>query len=357
MSRNRSGFWGRKNVKGIAITVVIALSLFVPTPYYLYQPGTAEPLQPKVTVEKGDKDEQGNLMLLTVLSIKANNIYYLLYGLVAPHTEMKKEEDVRGDLTDYEYDKLLKHMMDSSQQNAMVSGMKAAGEKVDIDYKGVFVRSVLDDSKAKGVLMIGDVITAVDGHPVHRSEELIDYLNANKKPGDNVTLSYLHDDLQKTATIELKELEVGGQKEPGTPKHVGIGVVPENILDLHLPRKVTIHAEDIGGPSAGMMFALEIYSQITPGDLTKGYHIAGTGTINLDAQVGQIGGIRHKVVAAHDEGAEIFFAPADVNENDSNAHDAADEVKKLGYTDMKVVPVKTLQDAIDYLHNLPPKKS
>jgi PDZ domain-containing protein len=245
-------------------------------------------------------------------------------------------------------------MMDTSQQNAIVSGLRAAGEKVNINYKGVFVYFVYPESKARGILEVGDIITAVDGHPVHRSEELIEYLNANKKAGDKAKLTFLRDGVEKTADIELMELGADNQTEPGTPKKVGIGVRPENKMELDLPRKVKIKAEDIGGPSAGMMFALEIYSQITPGDLTKGYKIAGTGTINLEGEVGQIGGIRHKIVAAHEQGAEIFFVPADVGEHDTNAKDAADEAKKLGYN-MKVVPVRTLQDAIDYLQKLPPK--
>lgn len=345
----------RKNIKGIVITLLLAMTFFIPTPYYLYRPGTAEVLAPKVTVEQGAKDEQGELMLVTVLSIKATNIYYLLYGLVMPHTEMKLEEDVRGDMTDAQYGKLLQHMMDTSQENAIINGLRAAGEQVDIRYKGVFVSFVNPDSTAVGILEIGDVITEVDGHPVHRSEELIEYLNTNKKAGDTVEITFLRDDKEKTAKVALKELGASGQTEPGTPPRVGIGVHPENIMDLDLPRKVTINAEDIGGPSAGMMFSLEIYSQLTPGDQTHGYKIAGTGTIDLDGNVGQIGGIRHKIVAAHNEGAEIFFAPADVGPKDANAKDAMDEVEKLGY-DMKVVPVAKLQDAIDYLQNLPPKK-
>ncbi|MFK4998850.1 S16 family serine protease [Bacillus sp. N9] len=126
-------------------------------------------------------------------------------------------------------------------------------------------------------------------------------------------------------------------------------------MKLHTARNVEINEKDIGGPSAGLMFSLEIYNQATEGDLTKGYEIAGTGTIDMDGNVGQIGGIREKITAVHKAGIDIFFCPQDIHANDTNEKDVLDEVKKQGYS-VTVVPVKTLQDAINYLRELPPKK-
>ncbi|TCP52476.1 PDZ domain-containing protein [Tumebacillus sp. BK434] len=349
-----SRFLGRKNIRGAVITAVIAVSFFIPTPYYLYQPGSAEELAPMVTVEGGDKAEKGTLMLTTVASVKASNIYYLGYGLVAPHTELKKEEEVRGDMSDDEYSRLLDHMMTSSQHNAVVAGLTAAKEPVTVHYEGVFVRAFLDGSKAKGVLQIGDILHTIDGKELRKVDEMSAYIQANKKPGDHVKVGYTRDGKEQQATLDVVEFSVNTKS--GLIKRVGLGMQLENETRIENDRDVKINAEDIGGPSAGLMFSLEIYNQIAPGDLTKGYRIAGTGTITMDGEVGQIGGIRHKIVAAHDEGADIFFAPADLDPTyDSNAYDAADEVKKLGYK-MKVVPVATLQEAIDYLSKLEPKQ-
>lgn len=353
--QDSSRFLGKNNLRGALLTVVFAITFFIPTPYYIYQPGTAEELSPKVTVEGGEKDEQGTLMLTTVMSIKASNIYYLAYGYVAPHSELRREEEVKQGMSDAEYERLLKHMMDTSQQNAIIAGLHSAGEEVKIDNKGIFVKSIVPASKAAGVLEVGDVITKVDGKAMTRAEDLIDYMNHNKKPGDRVELTYSRDGATKKSMIEVVELGAENQTDPGVPKKVGLGILPENEISLDLPRKVTINAEDIGGPSAGLMFSLEIYSQATKGDLTKGYRIAGTGTMNQKGEVGQIGGIRHKIVAAHKEGAEIFFSPADVDAEDNNTKDILDEAEKLGYKDIKVVPVATLQEAIDYLEKLPPK--
>jgi PDZ domain-containing protein len=350
-------FFSKSNLRGALLTAVIAASFLIPTPYYLYQPGTAEELAPKVTVEGGEKDEKGNLMLTTVLSIHATNIYYLAYGYFAPNTELRKEEEVKGNLSDDEYDRLLKHMMEASQQNAVIAGFKAAGQAVDMSYNGVFVRSITEGSKAAGILQVGDVITEVDGHSVTKSDEMIKYLNENKQVGDPVNLKFTRytkdKPEQKEASIPLMDLS--DPTNPKSARRVGLGVVPENEMKIKPPQDVQIHAEDIGGPSAGTMFSLEIYSQLTQGDLTKGYKIAGTGTIDAEGKVGQIGGIEHKIVAADKAGAEIFFAPADVEPDDANTKAAEEQAKKIG-TKMKVVSIKTMQDAVDYLHGLPEKR-
>lgn len=330
----------------LGLFLVFVLTLFIPTPYYLYQPGSAEELAPRVTVENGQKEEKGSLYLTTVLSYKASNIYYLIYGLLAPNTDLRKVQDVRGDLTDEEYDRLLKHMMDSSQQNAIGSSLKEAGEKVDTVHAGVFITNILPTSKAKGSLQVGDIITAVDRHPITQMSDLLEYLSS-KKPNETIEVQFIRGEETDTKKIELMSLET-------ETRRAGLGILLENQISLKTDRKVEINASDIGGPSAGLMFSLEIYSQLTPGDLTKGYKIAGTGTIDQEGNVGQIGGIRDKIIAAHDAGINIFFCPKDIHTEDMNEKDVIDEVNKHGY-DIKIVPVKTMADAIEYLSHLPQK--
>ena len=125
-----------------------------------------------------------------------------------------------------------------------------------------------------------------------------------------------------------------------------------------------VNTENIGGPSAGLMFTLEILNQLLDEDLTKGYHIAGTGEMNEDGTVGRIGGIEKKVVAADEDGIEIFFAPDDEITDEmrhadpdikSNYEAAVETAKTIG-TDMEIVPVKTIDDALEYLEQLKPKK-
>jgi len=326
---------------------ILLVLFFIPTPYYLNQPGSIEPLAEKVTVEDGDKTEAGSLNLTTVYSIKASNPYILLYGLLAPHTEIKKEEEVKGDLSDAEYNSLLLHMMDSSKQNAIISSLDAADEKVEFEYNGIFVAGVLETSKAKSVIHVGDIIHKVDGEAFTEATDLIAYLK-DKKAGDKVVLEYTHNNKEKKATVEMIVLD----KKTG---QVGIGINPENNMSIDPSVNVKINSDNIGGPSAGLMFSLEIYNQLVKEDLTKGYKVAGTGTMDAEGNVGQIGGIKHKIVAAHKADVDIFFFPEDINSYDTNEQEIKAQVKEEGYDDIKIVPVSTLQDAIDYLEKLPAK--
>ncbi|WP_433745666.1 SepM family pheromone-processing serine protease [Falsibacillus pallidus] len=343
-NRPRRFSWAKTTIITLFVFLLIA---FIPTPYYLYQPGTVEALDKKVTVVGGHKEEKGSFSLTTVLSIKAYNPYVLIYGLVAPDTQIENEKNVKGDLSDEEYGELLKHMMDGSQTNAVAAGLKTAGEPVETLHNGVFVQAILPKSEAKKKLKVGDVIHSLDGKTLNQTEDFINYINKNKKAGDQVKIGFTRNGKQKTAVVKVMKLD------PKTSK-VGVGIVPDDMLKLKTDRKVKVNAGDIGGPSAGLMFSLEIFNQLSDQDMTKGYKIAGTGTIDPEGHVGQIGGIRDKIVAAHKAGVDIFFCPKDLNPEDANEKDIKDEAKKRGYK-IKIIPVATTQDAVDYLEKLEPK--
>ncbi|WP_459954172.1 SepM family pheromone-processing serine protease [Paenibacillus pini] len=334
----------RKYIWGASVFLIFMIVMLIPLPYYLYQPGDVNPLSPIVSVEGGHKSEKGNFYLTTVASIKVSHLYYLLYAL-SPDTEIRKEKSVKGDLTQKEYNFMLNHMMTKSQQNAIVSGLRGAGEKVPVQNKGVFITNILPISQAKGKLSIGDIITEVDGHKMEKSTDVIAYLSS-KKAGESVRLTYEHEGKIHKDTFQLVVINKSGQ--------VGLGINPEDEYIIKPSRNVNMDTKDIGGPSAGLMFSLEILNQIVPGDLTKGYEIAGTGTIDQNGNVGQIGGIRDKIIAAHHGKIDIFFCPADINPGDMNTKDILDEAKKKGYN-IRIIPVKTMQEALDFLKALPSK--
>ncbi|MFD1706035.1 SepM family pheromone-processing serine protease [Siminovitchia sediminis] len=336
----------RKKRIWIFLCVLFAVSLFIPTPFYVFQPGSVEELSSKVTVEEGKKEEQGNLYLTTVLSMKASNIYYLAYGLLAPHADIQRSYSVKGERTDREYQRWLEYLMESSQENAVTAGLKAAGEEVQVLPRGMIVRSISENSKAKGSIETGDILQRVDDRRIENIQDIHGYLQ-EKEAGDTVKVQLIRDDKERVEEVELIPL-------PGSASQPGIGIGLEEYVEVRTDKKVNIHAGEIGGPSAGLMFSLEIYRQLKEEDVTKGYEIAGTGTIDRDGNVGQIGGIAEKIAAVDQANMDIFFCPKDVHPYDTNEKEVKSEAEKYGY-DVEIVPVQTLEEAIRYLNSLPPK--
>ncbi len=345
MTRKTNASNKKRLISLLSLILILALLTLIPLPYYIYQPGTIEKLTDFVKVENGHASEKGSFNLTTVLSIKANNALTLLYGLFAKDTEIRKSVKVRGTLTDAEYGILLDHMMKSSQNNAVVASLEAAGKPIPMTYTGIFVQALYAESKAAGVLLPGDVIVEAEGKPVTRINELASVIVQSKKIGDMLELVVLRGKERHTLTVELYGDD---GDDAAVPR---IGIVSEDQYTIKPPVSVVYKESEIGGPSAGLMFSLEILDQLTEGELTHGKFIAGTGTIDAGGNVGQIGGIRDKIIAAELAGVEIFFCPADVKASDSNEKDILDEARKRGYK-VTIVPVHTLAEAVNYLERL-----
>ena len=185
--------------------------------------------------------------------------------------------------------------MASSQQEAIVVALRGLGQKVP---EVVTISELTKDSAANGVLRAGDVAVSIDGKAVTGADALRAAIRA-RKPGETVVLTVRRDGAERV--LRVKTAAAQGQTV--------MGVFLRTTFDL--PTKVSIDAGDVGGPSAGMMFSLAIYDKLTPGALTGGAQIAGTGTINSAGAVGPIGGIQQKLVGAKRGGAAWFLAPAD----------------------------------------------
>ncbi|MDJ1113508.1 YlbL family protein [Microbacterium dauci] len=217
-------------------------------------------------------------------------------------------------------------LMVDSQKEATAAALTELGYDVS-PYVAVFGFS--EDSPAAGVLEEGDVVVSANGTPIETTDQLRGVINAGE--GDPVTIVVRRDGDEVETEITPRENVVDG-----TTSWI-IGVTTSH--DYDFPIDVTIQLDRIGGPSAGQMFALGIIDVLTPGDLTGGVHIAGTGTIDAAGTIGPIGGIRQKLHGADDAGAEWFFAPVD----------NCDEVVGHIPGDLRVVAVETLADSLDAL--------
>lgn len=361
---NRPGQLWRALTSILLGAVIVYALLFIPLPFFIFKPGTAEAIRPMVQIGRAPGPESGAFMLTTVRVSDSNLVNYV-YALLNPYDQLVLKKDVfRNGESEEEYSRRQDFVMLDSQSNAMQAAYNKAGIPYHINNEGVVVLQVLDNMPAAHALKAGDYIVQVDDTPITVRDDLLKYIQG-KKAGDTVQVTYKRGNVQKTVPITLATLPPDPD-QPDDAQRPGLGVVPADVHSVKADRpedQVSIEAGEIGGPSAGLMFSLEIYSQLTQQDLTKGYRIAGTGTIDPHGNVGVIGGIQHKVVAADREKADFFFAPKDLYPKPGeqfapvlNTSDAEAEAKKIR-SKMKIVSVGTMDEALDFLRSLPPKSS
>ncbi|MFD2925409.1 SepM family pheromone-processing serine protease [Halobacillus naozhouensis] len=333
-------------ITGIITILIVAFLGAYRLPYYIYKPGNADELDPFVEVAGGYQSD-GDMHLVTVRGGQATPVQWLI-AKVRPFYQVHPLDEIRPEgISEEEYFHAQLRMMESSQEAAKVVAYQAADKDIDINYEGVYVVNVLKEMPASEHLKAGDEIVKVDGKKINESSELVDYVGGFSE-GETVSLTIKRGGETLTKEIELATF-------PDNPDKAGVGISLVTDRTVEVDPNVKIKSGEIGGPSAGLMFSLELYDQLTEQDLTKGYQIAGTGEINYEGQVGRIGGIGKKVVAADEDGCDIFFAPNEEGREGSNYEMAKKAAEEIG-TDMKIVPVDTFQDARDYLQKLEPKE-
>ncbi|SDC48027.1 MULTISPECIES: YlbL family protein [unclassified Candidatus Frackibacter] len=321
----------------LIIFVVVTLAAIWPTDYYIEAPGIAKELGPLVTVEDGHQDRIKGKFRLTAVSLEpASVLEYYYVSLTKPKglalTPLKQQ--LPSGVDPKEYFEMMKEVMKESQLKAKAVALKQAGYDPKITGEGAKIVQVLEKSNAKGKLKKGDIITKIDGEPVELLTEVVSKIR-DREVGDWVEVVVKRGEETKEYKIKTKEIE----ESPGKPS---LGVLISSYKrSYEFPVDIEIDSGDIGGPSAGMMFTLEILNHLTEEDLTHGKDVAGTGTIALDGKVGEISGVSQKVLAAEKEGVDIFLAP-------KNNYQRAKETA----TQLKVVSVENIEDAINFLNSL-----
>ncbi|MCX4746859.1 PDZ domain-containing protein [Kitasatospora sp. NBC_01287] len=222
----------------------------------------------------------------------------------------------------------------SSQDSAKVAALTQLGIPTASE---VIVSSVVAGAPADGKLHAGDRIVAVDGTAVSDPKQVAPLVTKHK-PGDTVVFTVVPQakDGMNPAPADQQQVSITTGVSP-TSGGAYVGILPDT--GHAFPFKIDIGLQDVGGPSAGLMFSLGIIDKLTPTDLTGGKFVAGTGTIDDGGNVGPIGGISMKVIAARDAGAQYFFTPSD------NCAEAAANTPK----GLRLVKVNTLDDAIKAL--------
>lgn len=333
------------------LAAVLGFLLFYPLPVFLKTPGSAEPVKPRVSVADNRWSEKGDFLFTTVYQyVKPGPLEYAFVRLKERFTETVPIEKAIGSVTNVDaYNQLTEWMRDDSESSAVLAAYHYLNRPVQVEQTGVIVRAFTPNTPAAKELLEGDIIVSIDGRPVRTVQDMADYVK-NKKKNDTVTLGVKRGKNTLERKVPLIELDNGSD---GAPR-LGIGFYNAQVQKAIPDVPVRFNLDDIGGPSAGLMLSLDIVSKLEQKDYTRGRQIAGTGTIDADGNVGQIGGIRYKLVAASREGAEYFFVPKDKEATDGNQKEAEAFMKDYG-SSMKLVPVGTLKEAADFLLTLPEK--
>jgi PDZ domain-containing protein len=311
----------------VAIGAIAGLAVTVYLPWYAVGPGPARAVQPLIRFEDRTRYEsQGNFVMTSVRYTRLTGFDMLLAWLdpdraiVARSVLYPDGEDVQ-----VERDRAISQM-DSSKLDASAVVLKTLEGYPKDHGDGVLIESVVTGCAADGELFPGDRILSIDGAPTDSYRQASRAIEAAPS-GSTLTFDLSVDG--DPETVDLVREPCGDSAKP----LVGVRMINS------FPFDVQISSGEIGGPSAGLMWALGLYDLLTPGDLTGGRTIAGTGQIALDGTVIPIGGIEEKLTAAADAGATVFLVP----QGNMGAARAS------GGHGLELVPVATFDDARAYL--------
>jgi len=322
----------------IFIGAVVAVLWPIKMPFFAMSPGPVEEVANLIAIHDADVYETNGDFYLLTIGLREVNVFEFVEAQFDARVDLYPREDLRPPgVTEEQVSQQNRIAMDESIDTALYVALERLGYDVGFVVDGAVITGVVEGSPAEGVLEPGDVIREVEGVQVADGEAFFNTVQ-QYPVGDTITLAGTRNGEPLSVEITLgvhPELE-------GAP-FVGVAY-QANVVDVDLPVDVTIEAGGIGGPSAGMMYALTLMDLLTEEDMLKGHIVAGTGVIGFDESVGAIGGVRQKVYGARSVGAEYVLVP------EANYEDA---VTAAG-DDIEVVAVGTLQDALDFLDSLEP---
>lgn len=318
------------------LALLAGVGLLAPTgDTYIFLPDEAHPVEPLVEVE-GERtgDRPGGIYFVDVIVRKATWLERVFpsiregASLVPEHavnpSGVSEETRRRGNL----------RQMSRSQSVAAAVALRELGYEVEAEPTGALVVFVRPDAPAAGKLEPGDVVVAVNGRRVRAPADLR-RLIGGKSPGTTVRLGVRRDD-------ELVQVPITTTADPGDARRAIVGVLAEQDADIRLPISVRIDAGDVGGPSAGLAFALAIMEQLGR-DVDNGRRVAVTGELELDGDIEPVGGLRQKTIGVRRSVVDVFVVPA--GENAAEARRYAGEVR--------IVPVRSFQQALRALATAP----
>jgi Lon-like protease len=319
---------------GALLLAAAAVLYLAPSDKYIFLPDEARPLAPLVEVEGEKRDRNGGGIYYVAVDVRQASILEEAFPGIHEGATLVPEEQVRPEGVDERSRRQSElREMSRSQKYAAAVALRALGRQVTVTTRGALIENVGHDFPAEGKLRAGDVVVAVDGKSVRSAAGLTERMSA-KQPGDTVRLRVRRG--RETREVSLRTVE-----NPRDSNRAFLGVIIADDADVRLPIDVEIDLGNVGGPSAGLAFALDVHEELGR-DVDRGRRVAATGEITIDGQVRAVGGVKQKTIAARRSGMDVFLVPGE------NAAEARRYAEGL-----HVVPVDSFQQALRELATLP----
>ena len=313
----------KENLKFIIFMIILITVVNIELPYYIEAPGGTINLSSRI--DKNYNKDNGSLNMLYVTEYKGNIVTVLLSKIIKSWDLFEISNQQVSDEDSHDIYVRNKVMLDNSIQTATLVAYNYAGKKIDIlESQNIVIATTKDNG-----IEIGDIILSIDNLPVENNTTIKEYLN-NLSAGDTVKLTIKRDDKQKEINITLDEDKV-----------IGIMLITNYIYETEDDLDIAFKSGE-GGASGGLILSLGIYSQITGIDILKGRNIAGTGTIDIEGNVGEIDGIKYKIAGAVKNNMDIILVSP-------YNYDEAKKVIEDNNYDIELVCVKTFKEAVEYL--------
>lgn len=326
----------KKIIKDNKILLIIILAIiclfYIKLPYVIYTPGGTINIADRISVD-GKKSKTNGKLQLSYVSMLNGSPFYILSSYIMPNWDLEKKENIVYD--DENMEDMLKRdrlYLKQSEDMATVAAFKAA--KKDIDIKNIHNVIMYISKKSDTNLKIGDEVISVNGKKIKSLDEFKKII-IDSNYNDKLDLVILRNNKKINGYAKVKKID--------NEKLVGISFL--TTVDYETNPKIKIKdKKSESGSSGGLMLSLSIYNKISEKDIIKGRNIVGTGTIDMDGNVGEISGVKYKIMGAHKDNADIFLVPVE------NYKEAKETIEKNNYK-IKLVKVKTLKEAINYLEN------
>lgn len=316
----------KENYKFILVLIILVLFSTLKLPYYIMTTGGTINITDRVEME-GYKNTNGSINMLYVSEYEATPFSYLIAKLKGDEISSNKDRQISNESVK-EINKRNKIMRNNSLDTAVIVAYTNAGKEINITNQKNIVMATTTDNNFK----IGDIILTVNDLICNDVNEIKEIIN-NTDENDIIKFKILRDD---------QELEIENKVTVKDNSKI-VGIVITTQYEYEITPEINIKFKNSeSGSSGGLMLTLTIYNAISGEDLIKGRNIAGTGTINLDGTVGEIDGIKYKIMGAHNDNMDIVFVPS------ANYEEAIRIKNKYNYN-MEIIKVDTFDEVLEYL--------